>query len=347
MVVRDLILGGEPITVTEKLGSETATRWDRIAARVVTVGGTTYFTGALLLVSHKVANKLLADLDELVKTFRTKLRKEAKKTGENPDIDPQQIKAMMLGSVGPQMVTQAWLVDALDQIHAPLPEMRNSDGDEILFSEVRFPISGDVNQVSTIIDGLEHIERNDPDSLSWSWHGVGSPSQRMSAKKHQVLTLQTTDDAGRTSLGNIEIKNGALLLSTNSRERAQKGRDLLASHLGKLIGPALISHEDIEQAMAKSRGRPSSDKDEIPPEIAAQVIQKYMDDHYRRTLDEPVPALDGKTPRQAVKTKKGRIKVIEWLKLLENSESRRAAAQGQTPYDTSWIWRELKLAEER
>ena len=39
-------------------------------------------------------------------------------------------------------------------------------------------------------------------------------------------------------------------------------------------------------------------------------------DHYRKTLDEPIPALGGQTPRKAVKTAKGRKKVIAWLKML-------------------------------
>ena len=55
----------------------------------------------------------------------------------------------------------------------------------------------------------------------------------------------------------------------------------------------------------------------------------------------------GETPRQAVKTKKGRAQVVGWLKLLENSEFRRAAGQGHNPYDTAWMWRELKVEDSR
>ena len=81
--------------------------------------------------------------------------------------------------------------------------------------------------------------------------------------------------------------------------------------------------------------------------VAEQVIHSYLDDHYRRALDDPLPLLDGKTPRQAVKTKKGRAQVVGWLKLLENSEFRRAAGQGHNPYDTAWMWRELKVEDAR
>ena len=86
---------------------------------------------------------------------------------------------------------------------------------------------------------------------------------------------------------------------------------------------------------------------DLPPEVAEQAIHSYLDDHYRRALNDPLPLLDDKTPRQAVKTKKGRAQVVGWLKLLENSEFRRAAGQGHNPYDTAWMWRELKVEDSR
>jgi hypothetical protein len=83
--------------------------------------------------------------------------------------------------------------------------------------------------------------------------------------------------------------------------------------------------------MLEERPRSTLSEPDLPPEVAHQVIHSYLDDHYRRTLDDPLPLLDGKTPRQAVKTKKGRAQVVGWLKLLENSEFRRAAGQGTIP----------------
>ena len=347
MTVRDMIRGGDPVTVEEKLGSESAARWDRIAARLVTVNNKPCFTGGMLLLSHEASSKFMAVFEETARVFRTKLRREAKKQGESPEISPEAVKALLLQSSGARLFTQAWLTDALGQINAPLPEMRNTDGDKIMFSEVRFPISGDEAKLVAVIDGIDYIERNAPVEASWTWHGRGSPSQRMAAKKRECLTFQSVDDSGRTSLGSIEVKNGALLLSTNSRERAEKGRDLLASHLGSLIGPPLISHEDIDRALERSKGSQSSDKDDIPPEIAAQIIHNYLDDHYRRTLDDPLPFLDGKSPRQAAKTRNGRAQVIEWLKRLENSEHRRATTDSQAPYDLTWMWKELNLTHEQ
>ncbi len=81
--------------------------------------------------------------------------------------------------------------------------------------------------------------------------------------------------------------------------------------------------------------------------MAEQAIHSYLDTHYRQALDDPLPYFDGKTPRQAARTKKGRVQVKSWLKKLENTEARRAASQEQQPYDFQWMWREMKIDDAR
>ena len=81
--------------------------------------------------------------------------------------------------------------------------------------------------------------------------------------------------------------------------------------------------------------------------MAARIVHDHLDKHYRHTLDEPIPMLDGKTLRQAAATTEGRAQAIDWLKQLENSEQHRAAQRGEKPYDTAWIWRELGLEAPR
>jgi hypothetical protein len=159
-------------------------------------------------------------------------------------------------------------------------------------------------------------------------------------------TFKAEDDAGRTILGNIEIGEDALVLNTNSKERADKGRDLLLSRLDGLVGQPLTSHQTLEK-MLDERPDSAPVQSELPPEVAEQAIHSYLDTHYRQALDDPLPHFDGKTPRQAAKTKKGRAQVINWLKKLENSEARRAASQEQQPYDFQWMWREMKIDDAR
>ncbi|MDP6622797.1 MAG: hypothetical protein QF754_11085 [Alphaproteobacteria bacterium] len=339
MTVRDLVLGGDPVTVEEKLGSETAVRWDRIAGRIVTVNKKNYFTGAMLLFSQEVSDEVLAGIDEMVKNIKKRLRREAKKVEEHVNFDDMDLRAMFLRSSA-QLFTSTWLTDALDQSLAPMPEVRNSDGEELLFSEARFPISGEISEVIAGLGKIDEFDRDDLEELRWTWLGLGSPSARVADE--EGLTVETDHASGRTVLGGIEIAKGALILSTNSTTRADQGQRLLLSRLEGLLGQPLTSHQTLESMLDEHPETPSIE-DELPAEVAEQAIHSYLENHYRQTLDEPLPFLDDKTPRQAAKTKKGRTQVISWLKKLENSEARRAAGQGQEPYDFQWMWRELKI----
>lgn len=342
MTVRDLIRGDDPVTIEEKLGSQSAARWDRIAARIVIVNNKLHFTGAILPFPHDVAKELLSIFDGMMKRIKKTLLGEARKEGRPMNFDDRDLREMSLDAMTPSVFTQAWLIHALDRAFAPLPELRNTDGEEIVFSNVRFPIVGDAADAAAVLDGIETFERNMPDELSWTWHGPGTPSQRTLRDRNKGLILRTEDETGRTSLGSAEIAGDALVLSTNSRERAEKGRDLLASRLGTLVGSPLTSHQDLEK-MLDEPPAPSDPEPVLPLDMAEHVIHSYLDDHYRRTLDDPVPMLNGKSPRQATKTKKGREQVVDWLKQLENSEYHRAASQGQEPYDSAWMWQELNI----
>jgi hypothetical protein len=73
--------------------------------------------------------------------------------------------------------------------------------------------------------------------------------------------------------------------------------------------------QTVEQMMAASprRSARNSEPPPLPPDELKRVVHQGLTDHYRRTLDEPIPALGNRSPRQAAKTAKGRDKVIAWL----------------------------------
>jgi hypothetical protein len=58
--------------------------------------------------------------------------------------------------------------------------------------------------------------------------------------------------------------------------------------------------------------------------------------------------LGGETPRAAVKTDSGRIKVVEWLKMMENRTAKSADPNSpMANYSFGWLWTELGLSELR
>ena len=123
------------------------------------------------------------------------------------------------------------------------------------------------------------------------------------------------------------------------------GRELLTSRLGDLVGRPLTLLQDPGTTPEDPPGT-SPDESGLPPEIAGEAIRSYLDARYRLVLDDPLPVLDGNTPRQAA-AKRGRRQVIDWLKHIENAEHHRATQHGGRPYSTAWIWRELGIEAPR
>lgn len=99
---------------------------------------------------------------------------------------------------------------------------------------------------------------------------------------------------------------------------------------------ALFHH--FERAPAEPDPRPA----EVPPEVEARVIGEYYDRHYRKWLDEPVPALENRTPREAAHLATLRPRLIALLKGFE-SGAERLRRDGRPAHDFSWMWQELGL----
>jgi hypothetical protein len=112
------------------------------------------------------------------------------------------------------------------------------------------------------------------------------------------------------------------------------------------VRPELLAHppdteEDPWQAVAAlPRRGPQRSVEEVPPEVAGQVVHNLLDGQYRTWPDEPLPALDGRTAREAVRDPAGRRRVTELLRSFEEAELRRPPA---LRYDFGWLWQELGL----
>lgn len=344
LTLRDLIREGDLVTVEERAGSKSATRWDRFAGRVVTVNGKFALGGGVLLFPREAAADALEDFEDMVKRARRTFRQEAKKSGEPLDLSERDLRDLLLETVGARHFSQTWTLHVVERALGPLPELRNSDGEEFVSAEVRFPVLGEEAALVRCLDAIESLERTGADEPLWAWLGPGSPTRRVARGRGKGMEA-VVDGAG-TILGHVEIGDGAVVLTVNSRERAEKGSTVLAAALEGLVGSPSTSCREwtdiLEDDPEAAPGPP-----DIPPDVAEQILHAFMEDHLHQILDDPIPVLGDKSPRQAVRSKKGRAQVLDWLKGLENTESRRAAAQGQKPYDMAWMWQELGLESYR
>ncbi len=356
-LARDLIRGGDPVRVLEKSGSMSLKAWDRIAARLVYLGSEWHMSGGVLPLSREASDFAIHALEavdgRLPDDFRNLAGAAIGRAGLE-QIELDLADTMPLELAGPAF-TSLWLTDALDRTLNPqIPQLRNTDGDEIVLCTSRFSMHAGIKpaQCRLALAGIPGLQQEDAKFFNWVGDAVPAPIAKPLQQADDTLTIMSSNDNGQTILGSIEIKKAAIELSTNSRERAARGEALIANALSECAGKPVREEMHAEEILAESRqkkpARPQKTRAEIPPDQARTIIHAQLDQHYRKTLDEPVPALGGLSPREAANSKTNRHKVVEWLKTMENNATK--AGGGTDPmasYDFGWIWTELGVAQSR
>ncbi len=226
-------------------------------------------------------------------------------------------------------------------------------GARVLERRVRLD-SSLVPAVSSVLDVLD--ERRAAELASrvmarlGSWDGTAAVSVLAEAGDDASWSWLSEADPP-VSLGRIELQGDSLTLETNSVERATRGRQLLEGAAGAALRFVVCSHEDlVETARRHLRDgtappEPPPGEDALPRELQERLVLEAFEQHYRGWVDEPVPALQGATPRAAaanstrVEAVRGLIRGIEGL----YQEALRA---DEPAYDPSWMWEELGLAAE-
>ena len=351
LVLRDLVRGGDQVEVDEQLGSQSAAIWDRIAARVLTIGGRHYLSGAVLHFEPEPA-------DTLLRVFRISPKQAKRSIAEHlPALSEEQLRELdelladraLALEGGARVFTWIWLAHTLRQLREPRPTLTNFDGEEVVFTKVRLAVAKEHRaEVARLLDQAPELARESK-SDCWSW--LRQDGEQSGIKPEGGMSLASWDETGALILGHGELRGKWLVLEVNSAARAERGKQMLMKLLGGLVTTPVTETQSLQSALAEHRARKRSSAEEaaskLPPEDAARVMGQLLDRHYRRVIDEPLPALGNLPPREAVSTLEGRQKVISWLKYLENGEGRRARKDATPPYDFSWMWRELGVLEER
>jgi len=145
----------------------------------------------------------------------------------------------------------------------------------------------------------------------------------------------------RRVYGHLELSDRRLKLETNSRKRLEIGRQLVEKHAGPHIRHVGDSFESTEAAMKRAKKEPRPAPPSLPPDIEQKLVMEYKQKHYSTWADQPLPALQGKSPRESVKTKACRKAVEDLLKDMENSENRMSKPGERFDFDP--IRRDLRL----
>ncbi|MGI9336268.1 MAG: hypothetical protein ACR2RL_24225 [Gammaproteobacteria bacterium] len=336
--VRDLIRSGDPVRVNERAGSRELVQWDRLAARVMPHLGKHIFSGVILPFSQEGADNLCEALQKALDEMSTQLG------FERGDVNAE---TAVLRDLAP-LVTSTWLSEIIHRLTQPLPEVVNFDGEPLQFSETHFEIkAGRIEEIIGSLDAAPGLVRDSDGEPAWTWLSDDGGNATPAVK--DAVAFDTMANEEGPMLGSIRIERDHLLLTTNSLGRTDRGKAWLTERVGDCVGVGLTSMTNVEQMLAAHADQPTVDgrEEDIPLEDKVRIEHAFFDQHYRRWLDESIPALDGQSPRQAAASEEGRPRLVSLLKQFENREAHRDKDRDRPSYDCTWLWDELGVAHLR
>lgn len=139
-------------------------------------------------------------------------------------------------------------------------------------------------------------------------------------------------------------KPNELELFYRTQRYADEGREWFESLVGKSASFVKRMTEDAADVMSNARKKGATT---VTPSLdaatMAQLMSEVIHDTYAHWADEPIPALDHKTPRQAIKTSAGLERVKGLLRSYEANEAAQAVQQGRTQISYDFLWDSLGL----
>jgi hypothetical protein len=305
LLLKDLLMGGE-YDVREKSATKSVRKWDIFAARLLLIDRQYIMSGSVYPYHIKQKERILDDIQAEFEDYKM----------DYPDASMDDFL-----KYNSENFNFYWY----DLISNPTPiKLHTTSGEPMLISKAIFEITNK----EVVMNGLPKIKGFEQGREAFTWYD------------------KRNKEGSATILGTAEIKDNKLILESNSRKRLEKGKKLILEALSDAIIHKVDTFQDPMEAL-KAYKESSAEKpmNELPMEIQQQYYTQFMQKHSEKWLREKIPALDGKTPMQAVKTKGGKNKVIKLLKSIENSEEHNKR-DGRPFYDISWMWERLKIERE-
>ncbi len=199
------------------------------------------------------------------------------------------------------------------QIYSKLvtpPRLYNSDGDPIVFHKLLYDIDDPEETFKAL---LPLCPAEDEESLRKA--GTLDASGRLVKVEFPWLRgghkLNAAID--NTILGTIKIDNHRMVVEVNSKQRAETIKTEIKSRLGdraKYKATEVTPQESLLKNTTNKKFPPNKRENDllINPEIRRKIEQMISQD-WEEWIDQPIPFLGGKTPREAVKSPEGKESV--------------------------------------
>lgn len=216
-----------------------------------------------------------------------------------------------------ELIPSYWLEGVVQESRGP--EIVNTDGDPVEPVRVRFRLRAGTGMMAA--ERLRSVKGiSEEDGSRFLLHC--RPSDKSITPLDRVL------------VASLHLDGDQIIADVNSTARADRVEALLRELLGSgLLGTYRESVEDAGVTFPEPSG-----EDLIPEDEKKEIIRSILDQHYRKWLDMPIPALNNITPRMASRDRRMSPRLIRLLVSMEGIPS-----TVQSGYDTSWIWSELGL----
>jgi len=316
LLVKDLLLGREKFILDESC-SETAKRWDIIFGSTMELDGISVFNIGPPYTVPAMHKKYI--MEEFAGDFEDVPESERLKYLFDLDID------------------MIWFYqDLMDFLFNPsMSRLTNTDGSDLIYTNSEYEFHGADRDV--ILQKLRAVEafELDPDGTRHRTKFTWSGKSEQSVATDQIVK------------GSIEVRRKIIETEANSAERDMELRTELKTILDGLISHRKTSSKPWDKIKPKGG---LEDSGAINPEDLSEedreTLQAHLEEMHLKWADTEVPALDGLTPRDAVKTPEGKARVIELINEWENMESRASADSPQFTFDINKLRKTLGLPEE-
>ncbi|MDO8437789.1 MAG: hypothetical protein Q7S69_06485 [Nitrosomonadaceae bacterium] len=299
-VLRD-IFTGEEINITEHTGSRQAQTGDIMFAKVVKIDQVAMLEACSPVIFPPMEKGAILDLRKRIRSRKLPVTPELLK-----DYDLEMLDLYL---------------DISNRLLNPsMPQLQNTDGDPMLFHKLIYDFECPAREVldtlrrlnlteddESMLSGAEFDSSGELRKIEFTWEKPGN-------KMHK--------NWNNTILGRLRIEGSTLTAEVNSEKRAQQFKAIMAELLpGKarykttvIESPqAMLAQAEKEGETARTR-QLQEEHDELNqhPEVQAHMAE-MLRQHYRDWPSQKLPALKGKTPLQAIKTRDGKEMVAALL----------------------------------
>ncbi|HEY2580027.1 MAG TPA: tetratricopeptide repeat protein [Streptosporangiaceae bacterium] len=242
----------------------------------------------------------------------------------------------VIGSMMPGLITE------VHEQRAVPPALTNSDGDPMCLIKARIAVRGTGSLADRLVAHRD-FDRDPDDPAHFVWLGRAIPANERETMLAELRAdmrsqgispgeLADLEPPQRWIRGQLEVRDGELTAEVNSRERLTRLLGLLTK-LGE--SPSVIDESRVDPA--EDRAWPAG------PHMFARGAAPPEEGWEKHWLDEPVPALRGRTPRQAAAGSEDEQILLEALLREFEYEADVLAAGGEQGIETAWLRRELDM----